>query len=114
LISIYKKRSALIELNKVASLWESYQNDDTEKLIQTARELESVYPFILPAAHAHVERKPTDENAGRPIQSLITIIKELKTAEFKPVFREFNKRDSIYGFGDLQVKRLFDEIIKNN
>jgi len=114
LLSIYKKRSALIELNKVASLWESYQNDDTEKLIRTARELESVYPFILPAAQAHVERKPTNENAGRPIQSLITIMEELKTEEFGLVFREFNKRESIYGFGDLQVKRLFDEIIKND
>ncbi|MDX5583892.1 MAG: DUF1835 domain-containing protein [Aureibaculum sp.] len=114
LISIYKNRSALMELNKVASLWESYQNDNTVKLISTARELESVYPFILGASEAHVERKPTNENAGRPIQSLITIMKELETEEFAPVFREFNKRESIYGFGDLQVKRLFDEIINNS
>lgn len=114
LSSIYKKRSALIELNKVASLWQSYQNDDTENLIQTAGELESIYPFILPAAQAHIERKQTNDNAGRPIQSLITIMEELKTEEFGPVFREFNKRESIYGFGDLQVKRLFDEIIKDN
>ena len=114
LISIYKNRSALMELNKIASLWESYQNDDTEKLIRTARELESVYPFILRATKAHVERKPTKENAGRPIQSLIAIMKELETEEFAPVFREFKKRESIYGFGDLQVKRLFDEIIYNN
>jgi len=60
-----------------------------------------VYPFILPATKAHVERKPTNENAGRPIQSLITIMKELETEEFGPIFREFNKRESIYGFGDL-------------
>ena len=66
-----------MELNTIASLWETYQN------------------------------------AGRPIQSLITIMKELDTEEFGPVFREFNKRESIYGFGDLQVKRLFDEIINN-
>jgi len=114
LISIYKKRSGLIELNKVASLWESYQNDDTEKLIQTARKLKSIYPFILPVAQAHIERKPTNINAGRPIQSLIMIMKELNTDEFGTVFREFNKRETIYGFGDLQVKRLYDEIMKNN
>lgn len=66
-----------MELNTIASLWETYQN------------------------------------AGRPIQSLITIMKELDTEEFGPVLREFNKRESIYGFGDLQVKRLFDEIINN-
>ena len=44
--------------------------------------------------------------------SLIQIIKELKTEEFGPVFKEFNKRESIYGFGDLQVKRLFNQIKK--
>jgi hypothetical protein len=34
----------------------------------------------------------------------------LETNSFGEVFKEFNKRESIYGFGDLQVKRLFDEI----
>ena len=77
------------------------------------RELENKYPFILPAVEAHIERIVTTGNIGRPTQSLIAIMKELETEEFGPVFKEFNKRESIYGFGDLQVKRLFDEI-KNN
>ena len=113
LTSIYKNRFDLIGLDKIASLWESYQNNDTEKLVKGARELESTYPFIITAVEAHIERKPTNENAGRPSQSLVAIMKELETEEFEPVFIEFNKRESIYGFGDLQVKRLFDEI-KNN
>lgn len=113
LISIYNNRLVLTKLDKIGSLWKWYQNDDTEKIISTARELESTYPFILSAVEAHIERKPTNENLGRPIQSLITIMRELKTEEFGPVFREFSKRESIYGFGDLQVKRLFDEV-KNN
>jgi hypothetical protein len=113
LTSIYKKRIVLIELDKIASLWESYQNDNEEKLIGTVRELEPVYPFILPAIEAHIERKPNNESQGRPIQSLIAIMKELETEEFDLVFKEFNKRECIYGFGDLQVKRLFDELLKN-
>lgn len=111
--SIYKNRSILVEIDKIASLWESYQNDNMGKLINTVRELESIYPFILPAIEAHIERKPTSETPGRPIQSLITIMKELETEEFSPVFREFSKRESIYGFGDLQVKRLFDQAIND-
>lgn len=113
LISIYKNRFSLTELDKIACLWESYQNDDSEKIINTARELESIYPFILPVVEAHIERKPTNGNSGRPARSLAAIMRELETEEFEPVFREFSKRESIYGFGDLQVKRLFDEI-KNN
>ena len=110
LISSYDNRLALVDLNKIASLWTSYQNDDTGELIKRAQELEDIYPFILPAVEAHIERISKDGNMGRPTQALITIIKELKTEEFAPVFREFSLRESIYGFGDLQVKRLFDAI----
>ena len=41
-------------------------------------------------------------------------MKELETEEFEPVFYEFCKRESIYGFGDLQVKKLIREIKKAN
>lgn len=113
LISIYKNRLILTELDKIASLWESYQNDNTEELIKGAQEIESTYPFILPAVEAHIERKPTDDYVSRPTKTLVAIMNELDTEEFAPVFKEFNKRESIYGFGDLQVKRLFDEIKTN-
>ena len=113
LISVYENRLLLTELDKLANLWELYKNDDTEKLLKTAKELDNKYPFILPAVKAHIERIPTEGNLGKPSQSLVQIMKELETEEFGPVFREFSKRESIYGFGDLQVKRLFDEV-KNN
>jgi hypothetical protein len=113
LISIYKNRLELTELDKLASLWESYQINDTEKLIKTSRQLKNTYPFIFTAVEAHIERIPTNGNMGRPSQSLLQIMDELETEEFGPVFREFNRRENIYGFGDLQVKRLFDKIMNN-
>lgn len=114
LISVYENRLLLTQFDKLASLWELYQNDDTKTLLKIAKELESTYPFILPAVEAHIERIPTEGNLGRPSQSIIQIMQELETEEFGPVFREFNKRESIYGFGDLQVKRLFDDIKENH
>ncbi len=113
LVSIYKNRIILREPGKVAGLWRSYQKGDTEALMNTANELRELYPFILPAVEAHMARIPTANNAGRPIESLTAIMKELKTDDFGTVFREFNKRENIYGFGDLQVKKLFDTV-KNN
>lgn len=113
LISIYNNRFVLTELEKIGSLWKWFQNDDSDKIISTAQELETAYPFILSAVEAHIERKPSNENLGRPIQSILTIMEELETEEFRPIFREFCKRESIYGFGDLQVKRLYNEIINN-
>ena len=113
LISLNRKRSVLSELDKLKNLWIYYQNNDLEKLILTARKLELLYPFILNAAEAHLDRVPKHKNEGRPIQSLRAIISELGTNEFEPVFRAFCTRESIYGFGDLQVKRLVDQINKN-
>ncbi len=111
--SVYENKLALTELKQIANLWESYQYGDIKKLVNTAQKLEPTYPFIMPAVQAHVEREPDNGDRGRPVESLIAIMKELETEEFGPVFREFNKRENIYGFGDLQVKRLFDQI-KNN
>lgn len=113
LINAFKQKTQLTELDKIASLWNSYQNNDIEVLVKVAHELEQKYPFILNAVEAHVDRIPNENSLGRPIQTLIDIMNDLGTDSFVPVFKEFNKRESIYGFGDLQVKRLFDEI-KNN
>jgi len=108
LVSIYENRLLLTELDRLADLWKLYQKNDLEQLLKTTKQLESKYPFILTAVKAHIERIPTEGSLGRPSQSLIQIMKELKTEEFGTVFREFNKRENIYGFGDLQVKRLID------
>ena len=113
LVSVFENRIELTQLDKIALLWEFYQKNNTDKLLLVAQELESNYSFILPAVKAHLERIPTDGNLGRPSQSLIDIMKDLNTQKFEPVFKEFCIRESIYGYGDLQVKRLLDEI-KNN
>lgn len=114
IIEAFKERIQITEMDKISSLWKSYQNNDTEKLLNTAKELEELYPFVVQAVEAHIARIPHENNPGKPAQSLIEIMKELETEEFSPVFREFNKRESIYGYGDMQVKRLFDEIKKNH
>jgi hypothetical protein len=106
----YDERVEIEELEKFAYLWECYQKNDLEALIQTATGLKQVFPFILPAVEAHIARIPTDTNKGRPLEALEEIMEELGTDEFAPVFRAFNKRERIYGFSDLQVHRLLEKI----
>jgi len=110
LISIYEERLTLSELNEFSNLWRAYQINDTTKMFKIAQALEDKYSFITQAIEAHIQRIPTEGYLGRPIESLITIMDELKTDEFGLIFREFGKRENIYGFGDLQVKRLYDQI----
>ena len=81
-------------------------------MLKIATELESSYPFIYKALEAHISRFPTDGTLSKPRQSLIEIMNELNTREFGPVFREFSRREAIYGFGDLQVKRLLDDLTR--
>ena len=94
LISIYENRLSIgqNELHKIALLWEQYKNNDTEKLVQTAKELSENYAFILPAIEAHLQRFPSEGKLDRPTESLIQIMKDIKSEEFAPVFREFSKK----------------------
>lgn len=113
LVSIFESRLKLRKLQYLVLLWGFYQTNDTEKLIETSKRLKDLYPFINTAVEAHIERIPTNGNMGRPSRSLVKIKEELNTDEFGPIFKEFCKREPIYGFGDLQVKRLLDEINSN-
>ena len=112
LISIYNNRLTLKEIAKLSQLWPSYQQSNRVNLLELARELQIDYPFLLPAVEAHIARIPHNNYLGRPNQSLIRIMKDLETENFGLVFKEFTKRESVYGFGDLQVKRLFENLLK--
>ena len=62
-----------------------------------------------PTIKAHIDRI----SKGRVTKSLVSIIKKLKSKDFQLIFSEFSKQESIYGFGDLQVKRIIAEIENN-
>lgn len=110
LLGIFENKRKLTQIEKLAALWELYQLEKTDEMLEIGKELENDLPFLLPAIQAHIDRIPSNGNHGRPTESLIEIREELKTDDFGTIFREFNKRESIYGFGDLQVKRLLDEL----
>lgn len=114
LINLYSQRLHFYPDDKIILgiqlLWNAYSTGDFNKLLSLAEDLKSFFPFIFNAVKAHIDRQPTVNFPGRPINSLNKIITQLGTSDFGPVFSEFCKREYIYGFGDLQVKRLLDEI----
>jgi hypothetical protein len=114
LINAYERRTPITEIGKFSALWKCYQEDDIEDLLTTAKDLSAHFPFVQNAAEAHLARIPTENNPGRPVQSLLEIMDELGTTDFGLIFKEFNKREAIYGFGDLQVKRLLDGLLNKD
>jgi len=113
LVQLYRDQTPLPTLQSFARLWELYRQNDLNELLNRARELDTTFPFVLPAVEAHISRIPSDTHPGRPAQTLQQIMDELDTTAFGPIFREFCKREPMYGFGDLQVKKLVDELRAN-
>lgn len=111
LSSLYDDRKPFLHLKEFAALWEFYRLGKNDELLKLTHDLSGTYPFLEETVQAHLERSRTKESLGRPMNSLIRIIKDLQTTEFGPVFKEFCTREGVYGYGDSQVKRFFNEII---
>ena len=124
----FRERVPIGDCESFACLWREYQRGDVEALRNVAARLEGEFPFVLKAVEAHIDRIPREGDPGRPVRTLLEIVREMrevlemqetraaqksrtKQVNFGAVFREFQRREAIYGFGDLQVKRLFDAVM---
>lgn len=93
----------------LSQFWRLYQQNNLIALRKLTGGLEEKFPFLLSALEAHQDRCV---HPSRPKVAILKIIEALKTDKFGPVFQAFCQQEKIYGFGDLQVKRLFDEVQK--
>ena len=65
------------------------------------------FEYLEGVCQAHIDRFPSDKTLGRPDKVVKEII-DTNSTEFQVVFSEFSDREGIYGFGDLQVKNIYD------
>ena len=84
-------------------LWKAFQQRNFEKLRELGKTESKCFPTLKEVCEAAVEIDT------RPKESIRKIIAE-GNENFGSIFREFNKNDAIYGFGDLQVKKIYDKI----
>ncbi len=115
LVLAYSNRIALtqVNVNQFALLWFAYRNNHIERLLKLGVQMHSEFPFVMKAIAAHFDRLPSDGKPGLPEQIIRDIMQEKTTQDFGAVFREFCERAPIYGFGDSQVKRIFDSILNS-
>lgn len=99
------------DLRLGTDLWVAYRNGDHEQLLRLADNQSSTFPYLKEVVKAHVDRFPMDGSPGRPERIIREIIQNGTTA-FPEVFKEFWSRESIYGFGDTQLKHLFDKVMQ--
>lgn len=92
------------------NLWNAYKNGDLEELTNLSKNQSSTFPYLSEVVNAHVDRFPKDGTKGRPERVIEDITKNIST-DFHKVFKEFWNRESIYGFGDTQLKSLYDKVM---
>ena len=92
------------------NLWDSYKNSKLARLQELSRQHSDCFPYLKEVCEAHIERFPENNQKGRPERVIENIIQE-NTKDFYSVFEEFFKREGVYGFGDSQVKQIYDKVI---
>ena len=91
-------------------LWTAYKSGNLDELTRLAKNQSAAFPYLEEVVKAHVDRFPKDGTKGRP-EKVIEDIVENGSTDFYKVFTEFWNRESIYGFGDTQLKHLYDKVM---
>ncbi|SDQ43352.1 protein of unknown function [Chryseobacterium soldanellicola] len=98
---LFKEKDIKLALN----LWKAYQSQDNILLKQLSEEKSDCFYFLKEVINTYVNKNPDVF-----IKNLI----ESGTTDFNLIFEKFQEELGILGFGDLQVKSIYDKIVKNN
>jgi hypothetical protein len=103
-----KVRLSEADITLGASLWNAYRSNNFHKLEQFCLHPSDAFPMLKEVCKAHMDRFSSN-GLGRPQQKLKSII-DSGTKDFNNIFEEFWKTEGIYGFGDLQVKKMLQDL----
>lgn len=90
-------------------LWKAYASKDFTSLMDLSRQSSKVFSYLQEVIQANTDRFPEQDNPGRPERTLKAIYNSGLTS-FPDVFKEFSRREEIYGYGDTQVKNLIKQM----
>ncbi len=91
------------EIRLGTDLWNAFRNKDHVRLADLSETKTKCFPYLKEVCSAAIEQET------KPVRIVNEIIAGGMT-EFKDVFPEFSKRAGVYGFGDTQVERIFNQL----
>jgi hypothetical protein len=97
-----RKRFSREDIALGADLWLAFQNHDFARLDELSKTQSVCFPHLKEVCEAACEQQT------RPKNVMQKIVSDGET-DFGKAFRKFNETEGVYGFGDLQVKRIFDQ-----
>lgn len=86
-----------------SALWRAFRHRNWRSLARLGAEASPAFPTLPEVVAAACEI------ATRPRRTVRAIIAD-GASGFGAVFREFTRREPVYGFGDLQVRRVYDAL----
>ena len=95
------------------NLWLAYQAGNLKKLKELSEYQSDCFEFLKEVCQAHSDRFPADGGLGRP-EKLVNELIAVHSENFMEIFTEFSSREGIYGFGDLQIKNIYDKLTNEN
>lgn len=101
---VARKKFSDKDLKLGADLWKAFQNKDFTKLEKLSQTKSECFPHLKEVCRAAIEQE------FRPKKVVETIIAD-GADNFSKVFKKFYETEGVYGFGDSQVKRIYDEVL---
>ena len=91
-------------------LWMAYKNGQLEELYKPFHASISAFPYLQEVVKAHVDRfqKMVQKE---DLKKLLKTSQKIFLLIFIKCSEEFWNRESIYGFGDIQLKSLYDKVM---
>lgn len=94
-------KKADLELGR--DLWNAYRSKNIEQLLRLGTNASPAFPYLIDVVEAE---EVIDSEPKRILRELVGE----GTTDFGEVFPLFARRAGVYGLGDVQVKRIFDEL----
>lgn len=91
-------------------LWNAYFASDFDKMKTLSFAASPAFKFLPEVCKAHIDRYAGENQLNRPQRVLRELI-DNSSSEFTEVFTAFSEREGIYGFGDLQVRAMYDRLM---
>lgn len=91
------------------NLWKAYSNSDYKTLVKLGDNVSPAFLYLKEVCEAHTQRIPKGGQPGRPERVLKEII-DSGNNTFEKAFQKFSELEGVYGFGDSQVKNIYDRL----
>lgn len=100
------------QIELASRAWQAYVSDDPTAVERLLGEDTSALPLLREALLCHLRRFPSTENGLSRVEQQVLTLLEAGTMPLISLFDLVSKRESVYGFGDLQFWSYLERLRK--